>query len=77
MKYSDGTEIMPGDVMRIDGEYRGRVIASMDTNEYLAGEDSWAYLGEGIMVNTDFAGLVHYTAKTAEDFVLIERGAAA
>ncbi|MBN6102099.1 hypothetical protein JR064_07970 [Xanthomonas sp. CFBP 8703] len=75
MKYADGTDIEVGDTIRIDGAYRGRVIASMDTNEYLPGEDSWAYLGAGIMVDTDFAGLVHYTTETAEDFVLIERGA--
>lgn len=77
MKYADGADMKVGDTIRIDGVYRGRVIASMDTNEYLPGEDSWAYLGTGIMVDTDFAGLVHYTTETAEDFVLIERGASA
>ena len=77
MKYADGTDIKPGDVIQIDREHCGCVIASMDTNEYLPGEDGWAYLGGGIMVNTDFAGLMHYTRGTAEDFVLIERGAAA
>lgn len=75
MKYVDGADMKVGDIVRIDGTYRGRVIASMDTNEYLPGEDSWAYLGAGIMVDTDFAGLVHYTTATAENFVLIERGA--
>jgi len=25
------------------------------------------------MVNTDFAGLMHYTPETAEDFALLER----
>lgn len=70
-----GTDIRVGDVIRIDVQYRGRVVASMDTGEYLQGEDSWAYLGEGIMVDTDFAGLVHYRDETAEDFVLIARGA--
>lgn len=74
MKYPDGTDIRPGDVIQIDGDYRGLVIASMDTSEYLQGEDAWAYLGTGIMVNTNFAGLVHYTTETAECFVLIERG---
>lgn len=73
MKYADGSEIEPGDLMQIDSVYRCRVIASMDTGKYLAGEESWSYLLTGIMVDTDFAGLVHYTA-TAEDFVLLERG---
>jgi hypothetical protein len=77
MKYADGTDIKPGDVIQIDVKYRGQVIASMDTSEYLPGEDRWAYLVVGIMVDTDFGGLVHYTAETADDFVLIQRRAAA
>ena len=77
MKYANGTDIKPGDVVRIDTQYRGRVIASMDTGEYLPGEDGWAYLGTGIMVDTDFGGLVHYTTETADDLVLMQRGAAA
>lgn len=77
MKYPDGTDIKPGDIMQIDDKYRGRVIASIDTSEYLPGEEGWSYLGVGIMVDTDFGGLVHYTQETADDFVLIERAAAA
>lgn len=73
MKCEDGADITPGDIIQIDTFYRGTVIASMDTGRYLPGEESWAYLQEGIMVRTDFAGLVHYTAETAEDFVLIGR----
>jgi len=76
MKYADGTDIKPGDVVQIDTQYRGRVIASMDTGEYLPGQDGWAYLRTGIMVDTDFGGLVHYTAETADDLVLMQRGAA-
>lgn len=74
MKYADGTDIRPGDVVQIGAMYRGRVVASMDTDEYLPGEGGWAYLGAGIMVDTDFGGLVHYTSETADDFVLIQRG---
>lgn len=48
----------------------------MDTNEYFSGEENWAYLGMGIMVDTDFAGLVHYTSEAIDDFVLIRRGSA-
>ena len=75
MKFADGTDMKPGDLIQIDTIYRGRVVASMDTNEYLPGQDGWAYLGTGVMVDTDFAGLVHYTPETADDFVLIQRGA--
>jgi len=77
MKYADGTDIEPGDIVQIDVKYRGRVIASMDTSEYLPGEERWSYLGAGIMVDTDFGGLVHYTSDAADDFVLLQRGAAA
>ncbi len=76
MKYADGTDIKPGDVVQISAQSLGRVLASMDTSEYLPGEDCWAYLGTGIMVDTDFGGLVHYTEETADDFVLVQRGAA-
>jgi hypothetical protein len=77
MTYVDGTEIEPGDSVKIASDYRGRVIATMDTGKYLPGEEHWAYLASGIMVDTDFGGLVHYTSDTADDFVLIERGGAA
>lgn len=73
MKYMDGLDIEPGDIIQIAAKYRGKVIASMDTRRYLPGQEGWAYLGEGIMVDTDFGGLVHYTVETAEDFVLIGR----
>lgn len=76
MKFADGTDIKPGDIVQIAAAHRGRVVASMDTNEYLPGEDSWAYLKTGIMVDTDFGGFVHYTSESSDDFVLIQHGAA-
>lgn len=45
----------------------------MDTADYLPGFEDWAYLGKGIMVNTDFAGLVHYTQGSTEELALIDR----
>lgn len=77
MKYRDGSTIEAGDLVRIDGKYTGRVLASMDTSNYLAGHEQWAYLQEGIMVETDFAGLVHYKTDGLEDELeLIQRNAA-
>ena len=76
MRYSDGTVIEPGDIVRIDDRYRGRVIASMDTGRYLPGEESWSYLKAGIMVHTDFAGLVQYTDEATDTLELIERPSA-
>jgi hypothetical protein len=76
VKYADGTTIEPGDVVRIDGKYSGRVLASMDTSKYLPGHEQWAYLGEGIMVDTNFGGLVHYKEDATDELELVERHAA-
>jgi len=73
MNYEDGILVEPGDVVRIDRRDRGRVVASIDTGKYLPDNESWAYLGEGIMVETEFAGLVHYTTKTTDTIELLER----
>jgi len=66
MKYESGDTIRAGDLVTIDDKYEGQVVASMDTSEYLPGYQDWAYLRTGIMVVTDFAGLVHYTSETTD-----------
>lgn len=45
----------------------------MDTGRYLPGEESWSYLKIGIIVDIDFAGLVHYTDETSDTVELVER----
>jgi hypothetical protein len=75
MKYADGREIEPGDIVQIDVVHRGTVMASMDTDRYLPGWQDWAYLKEGIMVDTSFGGLVHYTDGASDELVLISRPA--
>ena len=76
MRYADGTTIEPGDIVQIDGVYRGKVLASMDTKRYLPGEEGWDYLGVGIMIDTDFGGRVHYTEDGTDELVLVQRPAA-
>jgi hypothetical protein len=73
--YEDGNEAMAGDLVHIDVKYRGTVVACMDRNEYLRDQEQWAYLREGIMIDTDFAGLVHYGTDMAEGLVLVKRAA--
>ena len=75
MKYSDGNEARLGDVIAIDGSYHGTVVACIDRAEYTEQHpgEQWSYLGKGIMVNTDFGGLVHYTSATQEHFALVSR----
>ena len=73
VRYTDGNEAIAGDVVAIDTKYRGVVVACMDRREYLPGHEGWAYLPAGIMVNTDFGGLVHYTDASDEHIVLLHR----
>lgn len=75
MEYENGDPIKVGDIVTIDANYTGQVVASMDTSSYLPGYESWAYLSEGIMVMTDFAGLVHYTSQATDNLVLKSRNA--
>ncbi|AVQ06535.1 TPA: hypothetical protein HH295_17850 [Xanthomonas vasicola pv. zeae] len=76
MQYSNGHEAKSGDLIQIDTLSRGKVIACMDTADYLPEQETWAYLGEGIMVDTDFCGLVHYTQESAVagELILLQRG---
>ena len=76
VRYADGNEVKVGDAVAIDTNYRGVVVASIDTGEYSDGysEKQWAYLGNGILINTDFGGLVHYPSAHNEKLVLLHRG---
>jgi hypothetical protein len=73
VKYADGRVILAGDVVRIDGLYRGTVVAAIDDGSYLPGDESWEYLGSGTMIDTNFAGLVHYQQNDDEQLELIHR----
>ncbi|MEA5125206.1 hypothetical protein [Xanthomonas floridensis] len=75
MLYADGQEAKAGDLIEIDTHYRGTIVACMDTADYLPGHESWSHLGHGIMVDTDFCGLVHYdqASADAEGLLLIAR----
>jgi len=62
MKYTDGNEAKIGDRVLISGIYTGVVVADMDSDEYSDQhpKEQWSYLGAGVMIDTDFGGLVHY-----------------
>jgi hypothetical protein len=76
MIYADGNEAMIGDVVAIDVNFNGVVVASIDNAQYSKEfpADKWARLGQGVLIDTDFAGLVHYQASSPEQMTLIERG---
>lgn len=75
MLYTDGSEAMLGDKVAISGKYRGVVVASIDRAEYSADypEAQWAYLEKGVLMETDFGGLVHYEDCEHEHFALLSR----
>ena len=68
MKYMDGTKIKLGDKVLISKKHYGVVVADIDGNEYSESnpKEQWAYLGSGVMIDTDFGGLVHYQQENME-----------
>jgi hypothetical protein len=76
MLYADGSTPAPGDTVRIDGKYRGVVVACIDQGLTLPGHEKWLYLGNGIMVDTDFGGMVHYTKQLCDHLILEHRASA-
>jgi len=63
MKYPDGQEAKLGDQVELWPDNHGIVVCAIDAGEYAAGypKEQWAYLGCGIVVLSEKAGLVHYT----------------
>jgi hypothetical protein len=61
--------------VQIDDLYRGVVVAAIEDKSYLPGyeEREWDYLKSGVLIDTDFAGLVHYPHAN-EQLVLLSRG---
>jgi hypothetical protein len=75
VRYADGNEARIGDVISIDDKHRGTVVACVDRSEYSNDYPSaqWSYLGKGILVDTDFGGVVHYSDARSERMVLMAR----
>ncbi len=75
MRYADGNEALLGDLIAIDEKYKGEVVANIDGNQYSDAHPSsqWSYLGKGILVDTDFGGLVHYQDGKIEHMILVKR----
>lgn len=62
MKYTDGNQVKVGDYVLIDKRLHGVVVANMDGDEYSNEypKEIWSHLVSGILIDTDFGGLVHY-----------------
>ena len=78
MNYADDKEVHLGDSVIIDGKYHGVVVANIDGAEYSEQQpkEKWEYLGSGVIIDTDFGGLVHYQQENTEreEIVLSSRG---
>ncbi|WP_087016838.1 hypothetical protein [Thaumasiovibrio subtropicus] len=77
MKYTDGRTPQLGDQITIASKHSGTVVANLSLKTYSEhyAEQSWDYLSDGILVETSFAGLVHYTEESllTENIILIAR----
>lgn len=62
MLYPDGQEAHIGDLIELWRGCDGIVVCSIDANEYSIEypRKSWEHLGDGILVMSSAAGLVHY-----------------
>lgn len=75
VNYADGNEARVGDIVSIDGQYWGTVVVCVDRGEYADAYPAaqWSSLGAGILVDTDFGGLVHYSGEDADRMTLVKR----
>lgn len=62
MKYGSGEDICIGDQVSIDTKYSGTVVANIENGEYSNdySKEQWVYLKVGVLIDTDFGGIVHY-----------------
>ncbi|HXY75314.1 MAG TPA: hypothetical protein VEH54_00250 [Steroidobacteraceae bacterium] len=67
MRYHDGEPIHVGDVVTIDVRHHGTVVACIEDGIYLHPDTKaeWTQLREGVLIDTSFAGLVHYPDQAA------------
>jgi hypothetical protein len=67
MRYHDGQAIHVGDVVTIDVFHEGVVVACIKDGIFLHPdkEEQWTHLHDGVLIDTSFAGPVHYPDEAA------------
>ena len=75
VNYADGNEARVGDIVSIDDQYWGTVVACIDRGEYADAYPAaqWSSLGTGILVDTGFGDLVHYSDENSDRMILVKR----
>lgn len=59
MIYASGEAVQIGDTVHLGGNQSGVIVGIIDDGEYADGyrEEDWEYLGNGLIVSTDFGDL--------------------
>ena len=62
MKYSNGEDLRIEDQVTLDERYNGVIKAIIEENQFSTEypKEQWSYLKTGIIIDTDFGGIVHY-----------------
>lgn len=74
MRYPDGQIARLGDRVRLWKGVEGKVVCSIDTNEFPKEypQTEWGYLRRGVLIRSSEAGLIHYL-EPESSMELIER----
>lgn len=74
MNYPNGQKIKLGDKLKLWGDCFGEVVCLISDGEYSDKftRKDWEYLGEGVLIDTDTAGLIHFTVLDSS-FQLLQR----
>jgi hypothetical protein len=74
MNYADGQLAKLGDRVQLWVGCKGIIVCSIDTREYSEAypEDEWGHLGQGVVIGSDAAGLVHII-EPDEDLLFLGR----
>lgn len=75
MKYENGDQVCLWDRVQFSGREKGIVVFSIDDDQYNIRfpKEHWSYLQSGVMFDTTFGGLVHYS-ESDPDMELLYRG---
>ncbi len=74
-KYQSGDHVLLGDNVRLAAGDCGVVVAviEIDLFSQLYPRKEWAYLGSGVLVESERAGLIHYPTPFSSDVPLASR----
>ncbi len=68
MEYPLSERVQLGDQVLIDSSHKGVVVANIEDKEFSEAYPAkdWAHLEKGVLIDTDFGGLIHYDKEALE-----------